>query len=275
MKFQIGAMTVGDILDRGLKMLLTNLPAFYLINLMVLWPIIVLQIILPIAASSGSGTVVAIGGLLAFVLFLVLQPIGTAAILHIISQDFIDRRVSIGSAISFAMRRFGILLGTAILAGLVIGVGFILCVIPGILFSIWYVFYAQVVVVEGLGGMNALNRSKTLTEGFRGRVLGVLFLIFIITAIVSFSVSMLLETVLPSHELVPIRAKNQFDFGGVMGRPIYPNVFINVIVAQLLNILVQTYGAICATLLYFDLRNRKEGFDLELAARDQQTAEQP
>ena len=40
MKFQIAAMTVGDILDRGLKMLLANLPAFYLINLMVLWPII-------------------------------------------------------------------------------------------------------------------------------------------------------------------------------------------------------------------------------------------
>ena len=44
MKFQIGAMTVGDILDRGLKMLLANLPAFYLINLLVLWPIIIFRL---------------------------------------------------------------------------------------------------------------------------------------------------------------------------------------------------------------------------------------
>jgi hypothetical protein len=272
MKFQIGAMTVGDILDRGLKMLLGNLPAFYLINLLVLWPLILLQIGLPMAASSGSVAVVATGSILAFVLFLILQPIGTAAILHIISQDFIDQRVTIGSAFQFALSRFGKLLGTAILAGLVITVGFILCIIPGILFSIWYVFYAQIVVVEGLGGMNALNRSKTLTEGFRGRVFGVLFLIGVITFIVSLAVSMVLEAFLPSHQLVPVRA-GQFQFQQ-MGAPIYPNVWINVLVGQLLTILVQTYGAICATLLYFDLRNRKEGFDLELAAREQQTPEQ-
>ena len=40
------------------------------------------------------------------------------------------------------------------------------------------------------------------------------------------------------------------------------------VVGQLLNILVQTYATICWTLLYFDLRIRKEGYDLELAARE-------
>lgn len=38
MRFQIGAMTVGDILDRGLKMLLLKLGTFYVINLIVLAP---------------------------------------------------------------------------------------------------------------------------------------------------------------------------------------------------------------------------------------------
>jgi hypothetical protein len=41
------------------------------------------------------------------------------------------------------------------------------------------------------------------------------------------------------------------------------------VLSTLLNFLVQTYGAICFTLLYFDLRIRKEGYDLELAARQQ------
>jgi hypothetical protein len=32
---------------------------------------------------------------------------------------------------------------------------------------------------------------------------------------------------------------------------------------------VETYSAVCFTLMYFDLRIRKEGFDLELAAKQQ------
>ena len=34
-----------------------------------------------------------------------------------------------------------------------------------------------------------------------------------------------------------------------------------------ISILFATYSAICTTLIYFDLRARKEGYDLELAAR--------
>jgi hypothetical protein len=36
----------------------------------------------------------------------------------------------------------------------------------------------------------------------------------------------------------------------------------------LVNILFTTYLAVCTTLLYLDLRIRKEGLDLEMAAED-------
>ena len=61
-------------------------------------------------------------------------------------------------------------LGAAILAGLTIGLGFILCIAPGIIFAIWYVFVSQVVVVEGLKAEKAMSRSKELTSGYRGLV---------------------------------------------------------------------------------------------------------
>ncbi|HWY88667.1 MAG TPA: hypothetical protein VNX28_18280 [Gemmataceae bacterium] len=274
MKFQIGAMTVGDILDRGLKMLLANLPAFYLINLMVLWPVIIFQIAFPMVAPPDSPASIFIGIWIALILAIIVQPIGSAAMLHIISQDFVDQRVTIGSAIRFAMRRFGSLLGTSILTGIVVGVGLCLCGVPGVLFYVWYALFAQIVVVENLGGMNALNRSKTLTEGFRWRVFGVLILVIVISLITQYSVALLLERVIPSYDLLPVPKKNQFDMGFRLVAK-YPNLWINLIVAWLISILVQAYGTICVTLLYFDLRNRKEGFDLELAAREQQTAEQP
>jgi hypothetical protein len=194
---------------------------------------------------------------------LILQPIGSAALLHVIAQEFIDQPSSIGAAFAFALRRFGSLLGTSILAGLTIAVGFVLCCVPGIMFAIWYAFAAQVVVVEGLGGTAAMERSKALTTGYRWQLFG----FFAMTFLLSMGVGMLgavLERILPSMEMV----------AGPSGLPqqvlvSYRNHAIHVVFLSLLSILVQTYMAICITLYYFDLRIRKEGFDLELAARQQ------
>ncbi len=273
MKFQIGAMTVGDILDRGLKLLLARLPTFYLINLIVLAPIILYLLALPAllrAGSTGLGAVLG-GGLAVSVLTLILQPIGTAAILHVISQEFVDYHVGVGPAFGFALKRFGTLILASILTGLMIGFGLILCIVPGIIFWSWYALVAEVVVVEGLGAEKAMKRSKELTAGFRGRVLGLL-LLFIVIALIPTGAVQLLELVIPSTEHVPIdRPDAGFGFGGPAYTEVinYRNYAINTVVGQLLNILVQTFQAVCFTLLYFDLRIRKEGFDLELAARQQ------
>jgi hypothetical protein len=274
MRFPIGAMSVGDILDRGLKVLLARLPTFYAINLIALSPIILLQLVQPQLASVGtqpgqSGPFadsslvgVAIGvGLATFVLTIILSQIGNAAVLHIIAQEFVDQRVGLGQALRFALHRFGRLLGAAILAGLTIGLGFVLCIAPGIIFAIWYVFVSQVVVVEGLKAEKAMSRSKELTSGYRGRILGILVLCIAISMVFQASAG-LLQRVLPMQEMV----RTDFGYTTVF---IYRNYVINVLVTQMVNILVQTYLAVCITLLYFDIRIRKEGFDLELAAQQQ------
>jgi hypothetical protein len=278
MKFQIGAMSVGDILDRGLKLLLVRLPTFYLINLIVLAPLIAVQLALPAlvpAAPTSEPTpaqaIAALGGLLLALLLLglvllILQPIGTAAILHVVAQEFVDQHAGPGAAFKFALRRFGKLLGTLILAGLVVALGFILCIVPGIIFWVWYVFVAQIVVVENLGGGRALERSKQLTDGFRGRVFGLLALFFVLSAMFQGAAG-LLELVLPTTEQV--RSESPAGRETITVVYNYPNYVIHTLVTQLLGILVQTFQAVCMTLLYFDLRIRKEGFDLELAAQQQ------
>ena len=145
-----------------------------------------------------------------------------------------------------------------------------------ILFAVWFTFYAQVVVVEGLGGANAMTRSKALTKGFRWRVLGVLILVVLIGYIIQLPPTLILGQVLPAYDQVLVEKMNPpdpFELGFRL-IPMYPNLWINVMVAWLVSVLAQAYAAICVTLLYFDLRNRKEGFDLDMAAREQETAEQ-
>jgi hypothetical protein len=272
MKFQIGAMSVGDILDRGLKLLLARLPTFYAINLIVLAPTLAGQLALPalvqaaLAGESGLSQMLAIsvGSLLLSLLTLILQPIATGGILHVIAQGFVDVRVGLGAALGIALRRFGKLLITSLLAGLITAVGFFLCIVPYFIFMVWYIFIAQIVVVEDLWGPTALARSQELTAGYRWRVFGLL-LLFVLIGLIFVGVVSLMNRFLPATERVPTGSgAGPAEFTLIY---IYPNYVIQTLVSQLLGILVGTFQAICMTLLYYDLRIRKEGFDLELAAR--------
>jgi hypothetical protein len=255
MKFPIGAMSVGDILDRGLKLLFSRLAIFFAIELIVLSPILVLKLALPDLAVNPFG------GLLVVLPLFLLAPIGTAAMLRVIMQEYIGERVSLGEAFRFAFSRFLPLLGTTILSSLIITAGMFACCVPGIYFAIVYAFVSQVVVAEKLAGMDALSRSKSLVEGYFGRVIGVLFLIGLIMGFLNMVVAQTTAALLPFVEVVP--SKDPFSAIRISS---YPNFAVNQIVDTLVQILVTTYTTICGTLLYFDQRNRKEGFDLQLEA---------
>ena len=266
MKFPLGAMTVGDILDRGLKLLFARLPVFFAINLIVLTPVILLQVAIPFVVQGGNQfdqkTLIAMAGagLFALLLTLILQPIGTAAILYIVMEEYAGRKPSMGEAFSFALTRFMTLIGASIVVGLIVAVGFVLCCVPGIYFAVSYAFIAQVVVLEKLGVGEAMSRSQKLVKGFFGRVFGVLLLIGAANIAIQMALQFGLAAVLPPQEIVPAGQGVQVKVNAM-------NQVIDTLITQLVSIVFSTYMAVCTTLLYLDLRIRKEGFDLELAAQ--------
>jgi hypothetical protein len=77
------------------------------------------------------------------------------------------------------------LIGVGILAGIAIGIGFLLLVVPGlILLTIWAVI-APVIVVEHSGVMDSFGRSRELVRGNGWQVFGVIITVVVITFIVS------------------------------------------------------------------------------------------
>jgi Uncharacterised protein family (UPF0259) len=77
------------------------------------------------------------------------------------------------------------LIGLGILAGIAVGIGFLLFVIPGlILLTIWAVV-APVIVVEHSGVMDSFGRSRELVRNNGWQVFGVIFVVFLITAVVA------------------------------------------------------------------------------------------
>ncbi|MGB9587355.1 MAG: hypothetical protein ACPL7O_04175 [Armatimonadota bacterium] len=72
-----------------------------------------------------------------------LTYIVTAATTVAVSEAYLGRSVSILSSFRAIRGRVWSFAGTMLLAGLLIGLGLILCVIPGVVFSVWYTFVTQ------------------------------------------------------------------------------------------------------------------------------------
>jgi hypothetical protein len=75
------------------------------------------------------------------------------------------------------------LIGAGIFAGIAIGLGLVLFVVPGlILLTLWAVV-APVIVVERTGIFEAFGRSRALVRGNAWQVFGVIVVVFLITVV--------------------------------------------------------------------------------------------
>jgi hypothetical protein len=107
-----------------------------------------------------------------------------ASALRIAVTDDGSRVVSLQEAWSWVKGNVFGLLWVSILGGLVVGGGFMLFLVPGIIVSIYIYFSQYVYALEGMRGMNALLRSRELVRGYWVALAGRLILVgFVFMAI--------------------------------------------------------------------------------------------
>jgi hypothetical protein len=236
-------------------------------------PFILFQIALPFIFTEGNNSNINATAafammcltLLALILTAVLQSFATGAILHIVMRQYMGKKATLMETFSFVLSHFGSLLGSSSLVVLIVSVGLMLCCIPGIWLAVLYAFVVQAVLFERRSVSDSLQRSYSLTTGYRWRVFGVFLLIFIAYYAIQFSLSLGLNEFFPPQNQVP---SNDGDITALNA----PNYIFTTLISQLVETLFLTYFAVCANLLYLDLRIRKEGFDLVLAAQlDEET----
>ncbi len=75
--------------------------------------------------------------------------------------------------------------GAVTLAGLFVGLGSLLLVIPGIYLALRFYFVPQVIIEEGCGVFEALQRSSRLTLGVKWRLLGLILAFTLIIIVFS------------------------------------------------------------------------------------------
>lgn len=176
------------------------------------------------------------------------------ALIHAVSEQYLRQRISIGQAYGFAWRRLGAMIGASVLAFLAIGgiiavsvfvatfswVGWILVVVlvvvsscASIYLMVRWSFIFPAALLEGLGPTAALSRSSGLVKKNWWRVLGIMLVVALIS--------------------VPISA--------ILG-------MIPTVGTLIASILVTPIYIIANTLLYYDLRVRKEEYSLEALASE-------
>jgi hypothetical protein len=240
--------SVPELIDAAVQLLRQHYLELVTTTAVFLIPSIVLRLFVPTVQPCqlpASGQIMPL--FLVAVVSFVLGSMSTAAIVVIVSDSYLGRDVSIGTAVSQVLGRIGAVLGATLLAGLAIGLGFVVFVIPGFFCIAWFFAATNVVMVEGKGPMEALSRSRSLAKGSVGRILGTLLLAGIIVVVFQFIVGLILGLVLPS---------------------VRTNSGLTVVITSVVSIFVYPFFTVLITLLYYDLRIRKEGFDLELMAKE-------
>ncbi|MEM2777945.1 MAG: zinc ribbon domain-containing protein [Candidatus Jordarchaeales archaeon] len=148
----------------------------------------------PPAILSQVSLASTVASLLVTFLLLVMVAGIVIAFVHVIVEQ---GRPALLESIEIGFRRYLKLTATTIIVGLIVGVGLLLLIIPGIYFATVYALAPQAVIVENAGVRESLRRSKELTNGAKLKTF-LLFLMFgIIYLIISQLINYILSTMIP------------------------------------------------------------------------------
>lgn len=266
-------MSVSGILDRTFRLYRRNFVRFITIAAVVQVPLLIVGLVPtvlsrklfdPQQATWAAGEpppievllpallVTTISLLVYMVLAVVGSTLSSGALAKAVSESYLGRESSVAEVYRFVLPRFGSLLGASLLIALLTLVGYLVCVVPGVLVSLWLAVATPAIVIEGAGAIDGMQRSKALTSGNLGKV----FLVGLLTVLLALVIQW------PVVWLAGL-------LGKYLSREV--SVALGVIVQQVLAFPMQLIAtpiiSTALVLLYYDLRIRKEGFDLEVLAQ--------
>jgi len=241
--YQLRPLSIGEILDGALVLLRRHFT-------LVLGIAVVCEGI-PTAMDvyidlTGGGSQNPGLSLLDRLLTLVGSVLVTGATVRVVSEAYLGRTPLFGDAMRFAGSRFGTILGANIMSGFLTVLATLALVIPGIVVACGYSVAAEAAALESGSAGEALRRSWDLTKGFRWKAL----------ALGVVSIGLILVVYLGAGVL-----------GGILGAIMGVLDTVLAVFAACVSLLIYPVISCVFTLFYYDLRVRKEGFDLEMLSR--------
>ena len=224
---------LGDLMSETFRVYKGSFWIFVIIALVAQVPVAVQQLVPNLALS-----------VVLFIAAVFLSILAAGATVRAVASHYLGKEISVGNCYRRAWDRTLSLLGSEIIFIIALSISFVLVPLFFYLLVSRF-FYAQAIMLEGRKGpRNALRRSGELVRGSWWRVFGIGIVFVLLLIIINTGAS------IPgfiASDSSPIVGAALISLAGAVVTPI---------------------GFIGATLVYFDLRIRKEGYTLETMASE-------
>lgn len=189
------------------------------------------------AVMSGSFLIYALGLLgtlvTGFFLYGIIVPLTNGALTIAVADRVLGGNAGWPEIWTLLFRRLGLLLSAVIPAAIVVAIGCVFFVIPGLVCALFFAFVSPVVLIEGIGGRAALERSTDLVRSDWLRVALVLLAFALVRGVAQI-------------------------IGGALVAP--GSIFIASLLSDLVTMVLLPIPVLGAVLLYFDIRRKRDNF---------------
>ena len=261
--------STSELIDGTIRVVRANFGTLIPLALVGALPMIVLLGMFPLIMTGAvpEMSIFAVMGGLSIV-WLFWFPVFEGATVHAVSEAYLGRTASAGASLRFAMSRYGSVLGSVILkyAGSValpalivaflslflpapaVGMLIVVAGVAVILIFLRLSLLPATVLMEDNGFTDGVRRSISLTDGHKGRIFLAMLLIYIIWIAIYMVFYFALAL-------------------AFVGAP-----FVGMVLGQIVGALGYPLFWTLTALLYFDLRIRKEAYDIELMSQSLSTS---
>ncbi len=243
---------IGRVATRTFEVIRANFVSFYVLGLIATLPttfytVAITSNMVPRAGGIGAGTGVFLAGafgsaFIGFLFALILQATLTYGTVSYLS----NQPVVLGRALRIGIREFLPLLAIGILESLGLAGGFLLLIVPGVIFLVMWAVVVPVRIAEHKGIFESFGRSRELTSGFRWPILGTLFVYFI------------------GAGIAQTATRPMIAIGGINGSS--PMFYAGTVLNALIGAIIAVASATLVACIYYELRVIKEGVGPEQIA---------
>jgi hypothetical protein len=262
--YRVRPLDLGEILDEAFRIYRANFALLFGVALVATVPALVqaigsgsggtLALLQQFQAASGSEVAAPDTSLfwlviVGFVLAVIMLPITTAAPYFAACAVTLGLPATVGSILRDALRNYWRVWGLLFINfGLALTMVLILTIPFVVLLLIRWAFQYPVLYLEHAGIGGSLTRSTALVKGSWWRIFGILFIVGLMVAVIGFVIGAM-------GGLLSLAVPTGLARGVVSG-----------VLGSLARAALLPYAAIATTLLYLDMRVRKESLDLQLMA---------
>jgi hypothetical protein len=169
----------------------------------------------------------------AFFLYGIIVPLTNGALTISVADRILGGKAEWREVWMLLFRRLGMLLSAVVPAAIVVAIGFVFFIIPGLVLGMLFAFVSPVVLIEGIGGRAALERSTTLVRSDWLRVTLVVLVFGLLRAVAQ----------VVAGALVPHSA-----------------IFLSSLFGDLITMVLLPVPVLGMVLLYFDVRRKRDNF---------------